>query len=84
MTGNSSPKLSQRSKPDPDIQMSITLPELPYSTDALEPVVSAKTLELHHRRHHISYADNLNKAIDDEACEGQLLETTVSAAGVLV
>ncbi len=39
------------------------LPKLPYATDALEPFVDAKTMEIHHGKHHQAYVDNLNKAL---------------------
>ena len=38
------------------------LPPLPYAYDALEPVIDAKTLEIHHNKHHQKYVDDLNKA----------------------
>ena len=40
--------------------MSFSLPNLPYAIDALEPHVSAKTLSLHHGKHHATYVDKLN------------------------
>ena len=40
-----------------------TLPKLPYAVDALEPFVDAKTMEIHHGKHHQAYVDNLNKAL---------------------
>jgi Fe-Mn family superoxide dismutase len=42
-----------------------TLPKLPYAFDALEPSIDAKTMEIHHDRHHQAYVDNLNKALAD-------------------
>lgn len=39
-----------------------TLPPLPYAFDALEPHIDARTMEIHHDRHHKAYVDNLNKA----------------------
>jgi Fe-Mn family superoxide dismutase len=40
-----------------------TLPPLPYAFDALEPHIDARTMEIHHDRHHKAYVDNLNKAL---------------------
>ena len=45
-------------------QMSHTLPNLPYSFDALEPYIDAKTMEIHHDKHHAAYVTNLNKALE--------------------
>ena len=41
------------------------LPPLPYALDALEPHIDARTMEIHHDRHHKAYVDNLNKALAD-------------------
>src|SRR6266480_289548 len=41
-----------------------TLPPLPYPTDALEPHIDAKTMEIHHDKHHAAYVTNLNKALE--------------------
>ena len=60
--------------------MSIEFPDLPYATNALEPHVSAKTLEFHHGKHHKSYVDKLNAAIKGTAYEGQPLETIIAEA----
>lgn len=43
--------------------MSLTLPELPYAINALEPYISARTLEFHHGKHHAAYVTNANKLI---------------------
>ena len=42
-----------------------TLPPLPYALDALEPHIDARTMEIHHSKHHKAYVDNLNKAMVD-------------------
>ena len=44
--------------------MAYTLPSLPYPVDALEPHIDAKTMEIHHDKHHAAYVTNLNKAIE--------------------
>jgi superoxide dismutase, Fe-Mn family len=47
--------------------MPFTLPPLPYAFDALEPFIDAKTMEIHHDKHHGAYVTNLNKALDGHA-----------------
>src|ERR1700712_3827847 len=44
--------------------MAFTLPPLPYATDALEPYIDKKTMEIHHGKHHNAYVTNLNKALE--------------------
>ena len=60
--------------------MSIKFPDLPYPIDALEPHVSATTLEFHHGKHHRAYVDKLNAAIAGTAHENKSLEEIISAA----
>src|SRR5271168_4730811 len=47
--------------------VAFTVPPLPYSFDALEPYIDAKTMEIHHDKHHGAYVTNLNKALDGHA-----------------
>ena len=46
------------------MSQSHTLPDLPYDYAALEPVISAEIMELHHKKHHNAYVTNLNKALE--------------------
>ena len=48
-----------------------TLPPLPYSYDALEPHIDARTMEIHHTKHHQAYTDGLNKALSNLGAEWQ-------------
>ena len=57
--------------------MSVTLPELPYSKDALEPHISSKTLEFHHGKHHNAYVTNINKLIAGTPMENLSLEDII-------
>jgi superoxide dismutase, Fe-Mn family len=47
--------------------MAFTLPPLPYAYDALEPAIDKETMTFHHDKHHQTYVDNLNKAVDADA-----------------
>jgi len=44
--------------------MAFVLPPLPYSEDALEPTIDARTMSIHHDKHHAGYTNNLNNALD--------------------
>ena len=54
--------------------------DLPYAQDALEPVISAKTLSFHHGKHLQGYVDNLNKLIQGTEYENKALEEIVKAS----
>ncbi len=55
--------------------MPFTLPNLPYAPDALEVAIDKMTMEIHHGRHHKTYVDNLNKALDGQAAlQNQTIE----------
>jgi Fe-Mn family superoxide dismutase len=59
--------------------MTFKLPPLPYAEDALEPYLSAKTLQFHHGKHHKAYVDTLNKLAEEQSLEGQTLEQLIAA-----
>lgn len=60
--------------------MTFTLPELPYSYDALAPYMSAETLEFHHDKHHLAYIDKGNELIVGSGLENMSLEEAMVAA----
>ena len=60
--------------------MPITLMPLPYSYDALAPEISADTLQVHHGKHHKTYVDKVNAAIEGTAHADKSLEDIVAAA----
>lgn len=60
--------------------MSFELPDLPYAYDALEPHMSAETLEYHHDKHHNTYVETANKLIEDTDLKGKSLEEVVKAS----
>jgi Fe-Mn family superoxide dismutase len=60
--------------------MAFTLPVLPYDKEALEPYISAQTLEFHHGKHHQAYINNLNNLIAGTEFEHTTLEEIVRKA----
>jgi len=60
--------------------MSFSLPELPYAYDALQPYMSAETLEYHHDKHHQTYVTTGNKLLEGSEFEGKSLEEIVKGA----
>jgi Fe-Mn family superoxide dismutase len=63
--------------------MSYTLPELPYSYDALEPHIDAQTMEIHHMKHHAGYVSNLNAALEGHDLGEASVEDLVAAIHTL-
>ncbi|MEE9271891.1 MAG: superoxide dismutase [Robiginitomaculum sp.] len=60
--------------------MAITLPDLPYAQDALEPHISARTISFHYGKHHAAYVSNLNKLIDGTHLDDNTLEEIILTA----
>ena len=54
--------------------MAFELPKLPYAYDALEPHIDARTMEIHHSKHHNAYVTNLNAAVAGTELEGKSIE----------
>jgi len=59
--------------------MPYELPPLPYDHNALEPTIDARTMEIHHGKHHQAYVDNLNKAIDGTEWDNRPIEQLLGA-----
>ena len=55
--------------------MAFELPNLPYAHDALEPHIDARTMEIHHGKHHAGYTNNLNNAVAGTDMEGKDIES---------
>ena len=62
--------------------MSFELQQLPYAYDALEPHIDARTMEIHHSKHHQGYTNNLNKAISGTEMEGKSIEEICRTPGL--
>ncbi|MCH8552871.1 MAG: superoxide dismutase [Fe] [Natronospirillum sp.] len=60
--------------------MAFELPELPYAKDALEPHISAETLEYHHGKHHATYVTKLNGLVPGTEFEGKSLEEVIKSS----
>ncbi|MGY6570356.1 MAG: superoxide dismutase [Salinarimonas sp.] len=60
--------------------MSFSLPDLPYAYDALQPYMSAETLEYHHDKHHQAYVTTGNKLLEGSEFEGKSLEEVVKGS----
>ena len=58
--------------------MSFELPNLSYAYDALEPHIDARTMEIHHSKHHAGYTAKLNTAIEGTDLDGQSIESILS------
>jgi len=63
--------------------MTFELPALPYAFDALEPHIDARTMEIHHGKHHNAYVANLNNAIAGTDAEGKSIKDLMSSVGSL-
>jgi Fe-Mn family superoxide dismutase len=61
--------------------MAFELPKLPYDFNALEPHIDARTMEIHHGKHHNAYVTNLNNAIAGTDLESKSLEDLMKVAG---
>jgi Fe-Mn family superoxide dismutase len=63
--------------------MSFTLPDLPYGYDALEPTIDARTMEIHHSKHHQAYVDNANKALEGTEWAGNNVESVLASLAAM-
>ena len=59
--------------------MSFQLPDLNYGFDSLEPHIDAKTMRIHHGKHHAGYTSKLNAAVEGTDLEGKSIEDLLSS-----
>ena len=62
--------------------MKFELPKLDYAYDALEPNIDAKTMEIHHSKHHNGYTNNLNNALDGSSLDGKTIDEICKSDGL--
>jgi superoxide dismutase len=63
--------------------MAFELPQLPYPYDALEAAIDAQTMEIHHTKHHQTYVNNLNAALEGTEWENRSLEDIFAELEIL-
>ncbi len=63
--------------------MAFELPALPYGFDALEPHIDAKTMEIHHDKHHQAYVDKLNAAVEGTDAADKSIEELIAGLAAL-
>ena len=63
--------------------MPFTLPDLPYDHAALEPTIDARTMEIHHGKHHQAYVDNANKALEGTEWAHASVESVLASVGAM-
>ena len=63
--------------------MAFELPKLSYANDALEPHIDARTMEIHHGKHHNGYTTNLNNAISGSDLEEHSIESILTSLDVM-
>lgn len=66
-----------------EVAMSFMTPDLPYPYDALEPYIDARTMEIHHDKHHIGYTSKLNKALEGSVFADKPIEELLAGLETL-
>jgi superoxide dismutase, Fe-Mn family len=79
-TGRASAMRPPTKQKESDMSTVHTLPDLPYAENALEPVITAKTISFHYGKHHKTYVDNLNKFVEGTEFADLPLEKIVTGA----
>ena len=76
-------KLAAKSKENEDFDCGFDLPKLPYSFEALEPVIDATTMRIHHGKHHKKYVEKMNEVVTEKNKDKSLIELLMEPSSIV-
>lgn len=76
-------KLAAKSKENEDFDCGFDLPKLPYSFEALEPVIDATTMRIHHGKHHKKYVEKMNEVVTEKNKKKSLIELLMEPSSIV-
>ena len=76
-------KLAAKSEENEDFDCGFDLPKLPYSFEALEPVIDATTMRIHHGKHHKKYVEKMNEVVTEKNKNKSLIELLMEPSSIV-